>query len=158
MGELRHATTDQTKSQTNKKIRFRFLLQCSLDRVKLDTETEFAMARLQVSKQLRGIERFGVATSEGTALDQDALAKLAGVGELHAEHLRLDTIYPPPVVQRGNAATTTSGTAGATTEAAVETPFSSMPPAPLLPGSLHRTTEVNDHVVHTLGEITSNLL
>ena len=147
------------KNQTNKKIRFRFLLlQCSLDRVKLDTETEFTMARLQVSKQLRGIERFGVATSEGTALDQDALAKLAGVGELHAEHLRLDTIYPPPVVQHGNAAISTSGTAGATTEAAVEMPSSSMPPAPLLPGSPHRTTEVNDHVVHTLGKITSNLL
>ena len=127
--------------------------------MKLDPETELTMVtRLQVSKQLRGIERFGVATSEGTALDQDALAKLAGVGELHAEHLRLDTIYPPPVVQHGNAATTTSGTAGATTEAAVEMPSSSMPPAPLLPGSPHRTTEVNDHVVHTLGKITSNLL
>jgi len=149
--------TKQKKSN-KQKIRFRFLLQCSLDRVKLDTETEFTMARLQVSKQLRGIERFGVATSEGTALDQDALAKLAAVGELHAEHLRLDTIYPPPVVQHGNAATTTSGTAGATTEAAVEMPSSSMPPAPLLPGLPHRTTEVNDHVVHTLGKITSNLL
>ena len=128
--------------------------------MKLDPETELTMVtRLQVSKQLRGIERFGVATSEGTALDQDALAKLAGVGELHAEHLRLDTIHPPLVVQHGNAATTTTSvTAGATTEAAVEMPSSSMPPAPLLPGLPHRTTEVNDHVVHTLGKITSNLL